>query len=144
MPFLERRWLVGLLIPRLAIYYGLLKLKCRSCNVADWTRVIPHLRSVNQTPFINAKCLSGSRDQRYCGTRQTKHRSPFTVFPPFDIITVMAIFSMTPTVSLLLLFVLFCSSIFTFCSFYFFYFFILQFGIFFILKYFLLKYSCML
>ena len=79
-PFLERRWLVGLLIPRLAIYYGLLKLECRSWNVAD------------QNAFINAKRLSGARAQRYCGARQTKRRSPFTIFPQFDVIMVMQFF----------------------------------------------------
>ena len=77
MLFLERCWLVGLLVLHPAIYYGLLKLECRSWNVADWTRVIPRLQSVNGTPFINAKCLSGARAQHYCCVQQTKRHSPF-------------------------------------------------------------------
>ena len=78
MPFLERRWLDegcpalangrrnannrqnavfemsligGFACLRSAICYGLLKLECRSWNVAGWTRFIPRLRSVNRTPF---------------------------------------------------------------------------------------------
>ena len=147
MPFLERRWLNegypalangrrnannrqnavfemsligGFACLRSAIYYVLLKLECRSWNVAGWTRVIPRLRTVNRTPFlnqnavlmktpfINTKRLSGARAnvtaargkqnavhrfirRSTCGARQTKRRSPF--YPPFAVITVMAIFS---------------------------------------------------
>ena len=97
---------------RSAIYYGLLKLECRSWNVAGWTRVIPRLRTVNRTPFlnqnavlmktpfINTKRLSGARAnvtaargkqnavhrfirRSTCGARQTKRRSPF--YSPFDV-----------------------------------------------------------
>ena len=51
-----------------------------------------------KTPFINAKRLSGGRAQRYCGTRQTKRRSPFTVFPTVRRYNGNGNFSMTPTV----------------------------------------------
>ena len=100
-PFLERRWLVGLLIPRLAIYYGLLKLECRSWNVADWTRVIQRLRSVNGTPFNqNAvyQCKTFKLRVRSTLLRRgaNKRRSPF--FSTVRRYSSNGNFSMTPTV----------------------------------------------
>ena len=95
-PFLERRLLVGLIIPRPAIYYGLFKLECCSWNVADWTRVIPCLRSVNgiKMPFINAKRLSGVHTQRYCGARGKNAVHCFSTVQRYN---GNGIFSMTPT-----------------------------------------------
>ena len=53
---------------------------------------------IGQWNAVLIKTLSGARAQRYCGARQTKRRSPFTVFSTVRRYNGNGNFSMTPTV----------------------------------------------